>query len=799
VRSERVIRKLRPDEINSFDLDFLNFQTTEEVPPNEGFIGQKRAKEAIETGIRIREKGYNIFVTGMTGTGRRTFVQMMLQDVAKKLPVPNDWGYVYNFENPYEPKAISFKAGQGRRFKKRLEDLINEVVEALNKSFESEEFARKISEMEEKYALMRKQLWESLEAKASELGFMVQLTPAGVAMLPVVDGRPLSPEMVDALPDQAKKEIEERQMKLKHLVDGTLYRIRKLDIEFRKSLEEFHKRTALFAIDPLFVEVESEFENEGVKEFLESVKKDIVENLLDFLRMDARERKEIYMRKYSLNLIVDNSDLTGAPVIYETNPSYSNLFGKIEYYVRGGFLHTDFNMIRPGSIHKANGGFLIVEAERLLSQPYAWYNLKRVLMETQISVENLEHTLGISNTITLKPEKIPLDLKVVIIGTPYLYELLYELDPDFRKLFRIKAEFDWEIPRNELNVQKYVSFISSVCREKNLPHFDRGAVKRVIWYAMRNAGNSTKLSAVFGDIVNLIVESGELARLEGSEVTTSDHVLKAYQAMENRRNLLEEKYDEMIKTFDLMIEVTGSKVGQINGLTVLDLGDHSFGVPVKITAKVYLGRPGVVDIQREADLSGKIHSKAVLILEGFLGSRYAQDFPLSVSASISFEQVYSEVEGDSASLAEALALLSAISKVPIKQGIAVTGSINQHGEVQPVGGIVEKVEGFYRACKTRGFDGEQGVIIPKANAKNLVLKDEIIQAMKKGLFHIWTVETIDDAIEIVMGMKAGRVTKTGKFERNSVNYLVYRELKKMKKLLDGVPEERKKKKRKGKK
>ncbi|HBF10410.1 Lon protease family protein [Thermotoga neapolitana] len=790
-----MIRKLKPEEINNFDLDFMNFRTTEEIPPSEGFIGQKKAREAIEMGIKIREKGYNVFVTGVTGTGRRTFVQMMLQNAAKNLPVPEDWGYVYNFENPYEPRAISFKPGQGRIFKKRLEDLINEVVEVLNKAFESEEFARRISEMEERFSRMRKELWESLEAKARELGFMVQLTPAGVVMLPVVDGKPLSPEAINALPDSAKREIEERQIKLKHLVDGTLYRIRKLDIEFRKSLEEFHKRTALFAIEPLFSEVESEFEGETIRKFLEDIKKDIMENLIDFLKMDAKERKEIYMRKYSLNLIVDNSGLDGAPVIYETNPTYSNLFGKIEYYVRGGFLQTDFTMIRSGSLHRANGGFLILEAERLLSQPYVWYNLKRVLLEGQIGAENLETTLGISNTITLKPDKIPLNLKVVVIGTPYLYELLYELDPDFRKLFKIKAEFDWEIPRNELNVQKYTSFISAVCREKNLPHFDKGAVKRVIWYAMRHAKDSTKLSAVFGDIVNLIVESGELARMDGSTVTTSSHVIRAFDAMEKRKNLLEEKYDEMIKKFDLMIEVTGSKVGQVNGLTVLDLGDYSFGVPVKITAKVYLGRPGVVDIQREADLSGKIHSKAVLILEGFLGSRYAQEFPLSVSASISFEQVYSEVEGDSASLAEALALLSAISKVPIKQGIAVTGSINQHGEVQPVGGIIEKVEGFFRACKSRGFDGEQGVIIPKANAKNLVLKDEIVQAMKKGLFHIWTVETVDDAIEIVTGMKAGKLTRTGKFERGSVNYLVYRELKKMKKLLDGAYEERNKKKK----
>jgi len=785
-----MVKKVKPEEIASnLDVDLLDFETTEEVPVLDDFIGQKRAKEAIEMSITIKDKGYNVFVTGLPGTGRRTFVQMILKNIAKNLPTPKDWGYVYNFENPVEPRVISFPTGQGKVFKKQLEDLVQETVEVLNKVFESEEFATRISEMEEKYSALKRRLWEDLEKKAREMGFSVQLTPAGVLAFPVLNGNPITPEMLESLDEETKREIEERNVKLKHLIDGTLHRTRKLDLEFKRSIEEFQRRSALFAIEPLFLEVKNSYEDENIRKFLDEVKMDLIENLADFLRMDTKERRETFLKKYSLNLIVDNSNLSGAPVVYEMNPTYSNLFGRIEYYVRNGFLQTDFTMIRAGSMHKANGGFLILDAESLLSYPYVWNNLKRVLLEGQISVENMESVLGLSNTVVLRPEKIPLDIKVFVIGTPELYELLYELDPDFKKLFKIKADFDWEIPKNEANVRNYVSFISSVCKERNLPHFDREGVKKILWYSMRQTGDSTKLSAVFGDVVNLIVESGVVAKQEGSPLVTSSHVLKAFQLMENRKNLLQEKYDEMIRKYDLMVEVTGKKVGQVNGLTVLELGDYSFGIPVKITAKAYLGKPGVIDIQREADLSGKIHSKAVLILEGFIGSRYAQEFPISVSASISFEQVYSVLEGDSASLAEALALISAISKVPIKQGVAVTGSINQHGEVQPVGGIVEKVEGFFRTCKARGLTGEQGVIIPKANLKNLILRDEVLSAMKKGLFHIWAVETVDDAIEVATGVKAGKLTKTGKYERDSVNYLVYKELKKMKKLLDSVHEE----------
>ena len=780
--------------------DFLpDFNTTEEFPSCEILIGQERARKAVETGLKIKEKGYNIFVAGPTGTGRRTFVQNILKEVAKNRPRPKDWVYVYNFDDPQFPKVLSLEPGFGREFKKDMGNLIDEVIEALNRLFESEEYASKRAEIEDEYTKAKNELWENLKMKAKELGFSVQLTPTGVLTVPIMDGKPITPDVYELLPEEKKKEIEEASMKVKHLVEGTLHRSRKLDRELREKLQELDRYGAIFVIGNLFDELKKKYSNNSdIIEYLEKVKNDILDNLQD-LRSEDQEKKEFYKKKYSVNLIVDNSDSIGAPVVYERNPTYSNLFGKIEYYAKLGVLQTDFTMIRSGSLHKANGGFIILDAEDVLRNIHVWEGLKRTLMSGWLTIENLENVLGFSSTITLKPQPIPIDVKVFMIGTPLMYELLYAYDEDFRKLFKIKAEFDWEMENNENSVRDYLSFISSICNEHKLPHLTRDAVKRVLWYSARLSGDRTKLSTRFGEISKLIIEAGTIAKMSKKNFVEEKDIKVTMESMEERVRLLQEKYDAMLKKYDLMVEVSDEKIGQINGLTVIELGDHSFGIPIKITAKTYLGKVGVVDIQREADLSGKIHGKAVLILEGFFGSKYAQKTPISFSASISFEQVYTIVEGDSASLAETLALISAISKVPIKQSIAVTGSINQHGEVQPVGGVTEKVEGFFRVCKMRGLTGDQGVIVPRGNVKNLVLKDDVLEAVKKGIFHIWAVENVDEAIEIVTGKKAGKLTKKGVYEKGSVNYLVSKELERIKKLLEGKEEKKKKKRKKGKK
>ncbi len=793
------MKKLSHEDLITSDEFLPEFNTTKEFPGCEILIGQERARKAVETGLKIKEKGYNVFVAGPTGTGRRTFVQNILKEVAKNRPRPKDWAYVYNFDDPQSPKALSLEPGLGKEFKKDMGNLIDEVIEALNKLFESEEYASRRAEIEDEYTKAKNELWEKLKMKAKELGFSVQLTPTGVLTVPVMDGKPVTPDIYELLPEEKKKEIEEASMKVKHLVEGTLHRSRRLDRELREKLQELDRYGAIFVIGSLFEELKKKYSsNSDIIEYLEKVKNDILDNLQD-LRSEEPEKREFYKKKYSVNLIVDNSDSIGAPVVYERNPTYSNLFGKVEYYAKLGVLQTDFTMIRSGSLHKANGGFIILDAEDVLRNIHVWEGLKRTLMSGWLTIENLENVLGFSSTMTLKPQPIPIDVKVFMIGTPLMYELLYTYDEDFRKLFKIKAEFDWEMENNETNVRDYLSFISSICNEHELPHLTRNAVKRVLWYSTRLSGDRTKLSTRFGEISKLIIEAGTMAKLSKKDFVDEKELVATIESMEERVRLLQEKYDDMLKKYDLMVEVTGEKIGQINGLTVIELGDHSFGIPVKITAKTYLGKVGVIDIQREADLSGKIHGKAVLILEGFFGSKYAQKTPISFSASISFEQVYTVVEGDSASLAETLALISSISKVPIKQSIAVTGSINQHGEVQPVGGVTEKVEGFFRACKMRGLTGDQGVIIPKGNIKNLILKDEVLEAVKKGIFHIWAIENVDEAIEIVTGKKAGKLTKKGVYEKGSVNYLVSKELERMRKLLEGKEEKKGKKRKKGKK
>jgi len=773
-----------------------NFQNTSEIQALSGFIGQDRAKKAVERAIKLKEKGFNIFVVGLSGTGRRTFTTSFLREKARQMCTPNDWVYVYNFSHPSEPIAIPLEAGGARRFKSDMSRLADESMEALEKLFEAEEYAAKKAELEDRYSKIKSQLWEELKEKAKQLGFSVQLTPTGVVTIPLRDGKPLTPEAFESLSDEIKEMFNENSRKLKHIIEGTLYKSRKVEREYKEKLGELDKYAALFTVGAIFDEVKSKYEgNLNVVRYLDQVKSDMLNNLTN-LRSENEETRSAYKRRYSVNVVVDNSELTGAPVVYERNPTYSNLVGKVEYQSRAGMLFTDFTLIRAGALHKANGGFLILDAEHLLRNPYSWECLKRALLSEEITVENLESVLGVSNIISLRPQPIPFSAKVVLISTPRIYYLLYTLDEDFRKLFKIKSEFDWELSLTEENVEQYLRFISSNCRKFTPSSLDRAAVNRILWYSSRLAGSKEKLSMQLGEISGLIRESCSIASDSGANIVSETHVLQAIAAIEDRVSLVQSKYDTQIRNFDLMIETQGRKVGQVNGLTVLDLADHSFGVPVKITTKTHLGKPGVVDIQRAAQLSGKIHGKAVMILEGFFGERYARNVPLTLSASISFEQTYGIIEGDSASLAETIALISALSGVPVRQDIAITGSINQHGEVQPVGGVTEKVEGFHRACSLRGLTGSQGVILPSANAKNLILKEEVLESIKKGKFHIWTVENVDEALKIVTGREAGKMTKRGSYRKGSINYLVVEALKKAREISQDHKKTRKTKKRK---
>ncbi|WP_456400339.1 Lon protease family protein [Mesoaciditoga sp.] len=744
---------------------------------------QQRAYDALQDALELDNKNYNVFVSGIAGSGRHTFVREVLRNVASTMPTPDDWIYVYNFVDPLSPRAISLKAGRAREFKDTIDGLKKEVVNSILKAFNSSDYEKKHGELEEKYAGKKKEIWDELNKKSLELGFMVQIGPTGIITVPMAYGKPLTQEEYEKLAPEIKKKYEDNILKVKRLIDGTMHKSRNLDRELQSKIEKLDEEIAKFAIDPIFDEFIAKFRgNSDVVDHIKKIKKDILNNLNIF--RDEKVDKEKFMVRYDVNIIVDNSETKGAPVIEEFNPTYANLFGKVEYYSTMGTLQTDFRFIRPGIVHKANGGFLILNAEDILRSPFSWDGLKRFLSSGRVKIENIQDHLGYGITVTLNPEPIEVNTKIIMIGEPWVYDLLYRYEPDFRKFFKIKAPFDWELSLDDHGMDYYLSLIKSIVSDKKLLNLNRSAIEEIVKYGMRLAERRDKLSAQINKIMALLIESDKKARRANKKMISQISVKEALNAMNRRTSLEEDHMLEYVKRNEIMIETSGEKIGQINGLTVLEMAEHPFGMPVKITAKTYLGEHGVVDIQREANMSGKIFTKAVLILSSYFASKYAQKNRLSLSATLSFEQTYSMVDGDSASVAETLALISAISKVPIKQSIAVTGSINQHGEVQPVGGVPYKIEGFFKVCKDKGLNGEQGVIIPSSNVDDLVLADEVVEAVKKGKFHIWTVDTVDEAIELAMGKKAGKMNKAMNYPRGSVNYLVCKELEKVSKALE---------------
>jgi lon-related putative ATP-dependent protease len=752
---------------------------------------QQRAYDALNDALGLDNKNYNVFISGIAGSGRHTFAREVLKKIASDMPTPDDWIYVYNFVDPLSPRAIPLKAGRAKEFKETIEGLKKEVVNSISKAFNSTDYEKRHGELEEKYATKKKEIWDELNQKSLELGFAVQIGPTGIMTVPMAYGKPLTQEEYEKLAPEIKKKYEDNILKVKRLIDGTMHKSRNLDRELQSKIEKLDEEIAKFAIDPIFDEFIAKFKvNSDLVDHIKKIKKDILNNLNIF--RDEKVDKDKFMIRYDVNIIVDNSKMKGAPVIEEFNPTYANLFGKVEYYSMMGALQTDFRFIRPGIVHKANGGFLILNAEDILRSPFSWDGIKRFLNSGKVKIENIQDHLGYGITVTLNPEPIEVSTKIIMIGEPWVYDLLYKYEPDFRKFFKIKAPFDWELSLDKQGVSYYLSLIKSIVNEKKLLNLNAGAIEEVMKYGMRLAERKDKLSAQVNKIMALLMESDRKARRSKKRLISKAAVKEALDAMNKRYSLEEEHMLEYVKRNEIMIETTGKKVGQINGLTVLELAEHPFGMPVKITAKTYLGEHGVVDIQREANMSGKIFTKAVLILSSYFASKYAQKNRLSLSATLSFEQTYSMVDGDSASVAETLALISAISKVPIKQSLAVTGSINQHGEVQPVGGVPYKIEGFFKVCRDKGLTGEQGVIIPKSNTDDLVLSDEVVEAVKKGKFHIWPVETVDEAVEIAMEKKAGKMNKSMNYTRGSVNYLVCKELERVSKLLEAKKEKEKK-------
>ncbi len=779
------------------DSTLLRCETTEEITPLEGIVGQERAVRALKFGLEIKERGFNIYVAGLPGSGRTTAVTDFLKEMVKGRPVPPDWCYVNNFSDPFVPKAIKLPPGRGKEFQKDVKNFIDEVRSVLPKAFESEDYATKRENATRVVEKERKGLLAQLNERARQEDFALQSTPIGVLIIPVVKGRPLSDQEIMALPEKIRNEIEKKREKLRSELRSAMRQLRGLEKKINKEIQKLNREVAVFAIGHLIDGLIERYEKfPDVKIYLGGVQNDILEHLVQFIKEPKAPPvpfpvpwlKELPFRKYEVNVIVDNSSLQGGPVIMELNPTHQNLFGRIEKEAQFGVLSTDFTMIRGGSLHRANGGYLVLPTEELLRNLFSYESLKRAVMNECITIEEPGERMGFITTKGLKPTPIPLDVKVVLIGNPLLYHQLYLLDMDFKDLFKVKADFDTTMERTDENEQKYAAFVCTLCRKEKLRHLDALGVAKIVEYGSRIAQDQQKLSTRFGEVADIIREANFYAMGEDSEYVTADHVKKAIEEKVYRSNLIQEKIREMIERNILLIDTDGEATGQVNGLSVMSLGDFSFGVPSRVTASIGLGREGIIDIQREAKMAGPIHTKGVMILSGYLAEKYAQDKPLSLSSRLVFEQSYGMVEGDSASSTELYAILSALSEIPIKQSIAVTGSVNQKGEVQAIGGVNEKIEGFFEVCKAKGLTGIQGVLIPESNVQNLMLKEEVVEAVRAGKFHIYPVKNVDQGIEVLTGVKAGTRRPDETFEEGTVNYEVDKNLKAMAEKLREFPE-----------
>ena len=763
--------------------EIFNFETTEEVEGNYKGIGQERGIKSLEFGLRVDTKGYNLYLEGPTGSGKTTYTKNYLDKLSKAKKKPNDWCYIYNFENPNEPVAVSLPAGDGNKFKDLMDKFIKEIKTDIVNTFKNEDFEKEKNIITQKYQDKRAKLLTNLNKKSAKYGFQVKSADNGIYMMPVIDGKVVKEEEFDKLDEEIKKEYEDKSTIVQQQIIEVIAQIKELDSEAEKKISDWQSNIALLTIEGHTSYVKSNFKrNKKIGHFLDGVKKDILKNISKFIENDKKEKQKdvqphapetMPWDNYRVNVFVDNSKTDGAPVIVDSNYTFNNLFGKLEYENYYGMLKTDYTMLRPGLLQKANGGYIMFQASDLLSNPACYEYLKKVLRNKEIGIDNSVEQRSSMVLVSLKPEPIPLNVKVILIGSENVYQTLLSVDDDFRKLFKIKVEFEDFAPLDDVNLNDFAGFVHGFCNDQELPHLDKYAVAKLAEYSCKLAGDQDKLSTKFGELSQVIVEAATWAKLDSSKIVTAEYITKALNERKKRTMKYDERYTQMINDGVLLIDTEGSKVGQINGLTVMTIGEYSFGKPVRITASTYIGKRGIIDIEREVELSGSTHSKGIMIMNGYLGEKFAKDMPLSLTASICFEQLYSGVDGDSASSTELYALLSSLSNIPINQGIAVTGSVNQKGQIQAIGGVNEKIEGFFEICKLRGLTGEQGVMIPAKNVQNLNLSDEVIRAVKEKKFHIYAISSIDEGIEILTGVPAGDKDIPG-----TINYLVYQTLKK---------------------
>jgi len=765
----------------------LPFNLTTDIDPLDGVIGQERAVQAISFGLNMQASGYNIFVTGVDGTGKSTIVQKLVHQNASQQDVGSDYCMINNFKDSYKPRVIRVPAGKGCELTKAMLKMVSDLRVEMPKAFQDSAFQDRQRAIQEHFNEQQRKIYSRLEKLAEAKDMKLQKTPVGFQSIPMVDGKPLTQKAFATLNDDQKQKIQTDTEEFRKEMEVAFPEMSRLNQQLRLEIDRLFEEVSVLVIDAHIQPIRDAFEAcETVLAYLDEVKKDLLENLGAFVQQGEKKKKEgeeegereavpaEFFKRYRVNLLVDRRGEKGAPVIYETNPTFGNLFGQIEKRAIMGTLTTDFSMVQGGSLLQANGGYLILEVLPILQNPFVWDTLKRALQNKELKIEDTPALMGFG-TASLRPEPVPLDVKVVLLGSYRIFHLLQIHDGKFNKIFKIRADFDDEVALNEGTLQQYAAFISRVCREEKLLPLTTKAVASVIEWT--ESSKKTKLSLRFGPVMGLLRESHYWATQGDSDCVDRSHVEKAIGEHRFRYNLYEEKVHESYKDESLLVDVAGEEVGQINGLAVYQVGEFRFGRPSRITAETFMGKQGIVNIERESKLSGKTHDKGVLILSGYLGRTFAQNFPLSVSISITFEQNYGGIDGDSASSTELYAILSSLADVPIRQGIAVTGSVNQKGQIQPIGGVNEKIEGFFEVCQTKGLSGEQGVLIPTSNIQNLSLDNEVIEAVEKGQFHIYAVSTVEEGLEVLTGKKTGKRLKNGQFPKQSVFFKVEEKLK----------------------
>jgi lon-related putative ATP-dependent protease len=776
---------LTPEQLSNLcDPSELGFESTADVTPTPGTIGQERAMNAIEFGLSLKSKGFNIYILGESGTGKMTSIMQQVRALAKELPVPEDWCYVYNFKEPDVPQSITLPPGDAVKFQKDMQEMVKALQAEMPKVFEAKEYERSRSSIFEKFQENQKAMFGDLEDEAKDKGFSVRKNVSGLVVVPVVpSGEPLTEDEFEKLDTEHRERIEALGKALQEKLDDIVRAVRKLEKGLKDSVTELERNAALSPVKHYIDEIKEKFgSNKKILQYLDDVREDILANLEDFKPQDEQHQSPLpFMRpqkaeptftRYLVNVLVNNAEAEGAPCIYESNPTYYNLFGRIEHKFQYGVAVTDFSLVKGGALHRANGGYLVLDALDLLRNLFSYEALKRCLRQKEIKMEDMWEQYKMVTSSTLKPEAVPLDVKVILVGNPHIYYMLYNLDEEYREHFKVKADFESRMERNSNTMRRYAEFVAAKCKEEGIKDFHNTGVAKIIEYGSRLSDHQEKLSSKFSVVADLLREAHFWAGKNGSDLVKGEHVEEAIRERTFRNSSIEDRMREMMQEDTIIVETSGSRVGQVNGLAVLSTGDYSFGKPSRITATSYAGRRGLMNIERETKMSGKIHEKAILIISNYIGSRYGRIKPISISSSITFEQLYDMVEGDSATCAELYALISSISDVPLRQDIAVTGSMDQNGDVQPIGGVNEKIEGFFDLCKLRGLDGSNGVIIPRRNLKHLMLKSEVRDAVKDGKFFVHAIDRMEEGLELLTGMSAGEPDENWEFPEGTVNHLV---------------------------